>query len=204
MYESNNNTISNNDASNSWYSIYLRESGGNTIIHNNASNNLFYGICLEFSSNNNTITNNIASNNLDGIYLSGSSNNNTITNNSTTNNLNSFHLLDSINNTITNNNALNSSFGISLRRSSNNKIYLNNFTAKIYFNDSNNIWSSPEKINYIYKGGSFTNYMGNYWSDYTGSDGDDDGIGDIPCGTAFSINSDADNYPLMGPWENYF
>ena len=42
--------------------------------------------------------------------------------------------------------------------------------------------------------------MGNYWSDYKVTDADEDGIGDTP----YSIDSDKDRYPLMGPWENYF
>lgn len=42
--------------------------------------------------------------------------------------------------------------------------------------------------------------MGNYWSDYTGSDTDGDGIGDTPYG----IDSDSDSYPLMEPFECYF
>ena len=42
--------------------------------------------------------------------------------------------------------------------------------------------------------------MGNYWSDYTGEDTNKDGIGD----TLYSVDSDADYYPLMEPWENYF
>ena len=37
------------------------------------------------------------------------------------------------------------------------------------------------------------NYIGNYWSDYRGYDGDEDGIGDIPY---FALN---DKYPLMSP-----
>ena len=42
--------------------------------------------------------------------------------------------------------------------------------------------------------------MGNYWSDYSGNDTDDDGMGDTP----YRINSDKDNYPLMQSWQNYF
>jgi hypothetical protein len=42
--------------------------------------------------------------------------------------------------------------------------------------------------------------MGNYWSDYTGTDGNGDGLGDSP----YSIESNNDEHPLMVPWENYF
>ena len=46
---------------------------------------------------------------------------------------------------------------------------------------------------------SSTNYLGNYWDDYTSYDVDGDGIGDTP----YQIGSDVDNYPLMQPFENY-
>ncbi|MCD6203073.1 MAG: hypothetical protein J7I99_01770 [Methanophagales archaeon] len=51
-----------------------------------------------------------------------------------------------------------------------------------------------------YEGKTFKNYLGNYWSDYKGSDTNEDGIGDTP----YSIDSDKDKYPLMEHWENYF
>jgi hypothetical protein len=72
--------------------------------------------------------------------------------------------------------------------------------VNVFIFNSFTIWSSPEPITYTYNGKIFTNYLGNYWSDYTGSDADGDGIGDTP----YNINSDKDNYPLMEPFENYF
>jgi nitrous oxidase accessory protein NosD len=61
--------------------------------------------------------------------------------------------------------------------------------------------NSNEKITYTYNGTTHSNYLGNYWSDYTGSDTDNNGIGDTP----YQISDDEDDlFPLMEPWENYF
>ena len=55
---------------------------------------------------------------------------------------------------------------------------------------------------YTYDGNAYTNYLGNYWDDYEGTDAEGDGIGD----THYSIDSEkdeSDDYPLMKPFENY-
>jgi len=107
--------------------------------------------------------------------------------------------------TITGNDACNNIYdGIYTYRSSNNNIYLNNFinnTDNAYSCFSTNFWNSTEKITYTYNGSQYTNYLGNYWDDYTGNDTNDDGIGN----TSYVIpNENNDNYPLMQLWENYF
>jgi|GEM_PF-1261920 len=71
--------------------------------------------------------------------------------------------------------------------------------SAINLDPSTNLWNSAGKINYTHKGKTYTNYLGNYWTDYEGIDANGDGIGDTP----YSIDSDKDKYPLMEPWENY-
>jgi parallel beta-helix repeat protein len=126
-----------------------------------------------------------------------------ISNNNVKNNHFGIRLYASGNSIINDNNASNNYDGIYLSYSNNNMFYLNNFinnSDNVYSYKSANIFNSSSKINYTYHGNTYTNYTGNYWSDYKGSDVDDDGIGDIP----YSINLDNDSYPLMVPFENYF
>jgi len=138
----------------------------------------------------------LAIRNTDGILFAYTTNSR-IENVSISNTYYSIRLVCSFDNSIVNND-LSSTVGI--YSSSNNIIYLNNIRNVYSSYDSSNIWNSTEKITYTYNGKQYTNYLGNYWSDYTGSDADEDGISDTP----YSIDSDKDNYPLMERFENYF
>ena len=207
----NDSRIENINVSNSYFGIWLSTSSNNTITSNTITNNLD-GICLEYSSNN-TLTKNIAFNNTCGGILLHASSNNTLMNNIVSNNSDygiypySSSGGPSCNNIITNNTITNNDDGICYNNCCSNNIYLNNFihnnhNARPVSPDSTSIWSSLEKITYTYNGKTYTNYLGNYWDDYTFEENDTngDGIGDTP----YSINSNTDNYPLMQPWENYF
>jgi len=188
---SNNNTLSSNIASdNSNSGIVLTSScNNNTLSSNTAFNNTYYGISLD-SSSNNMFSSNTVSNNTYGISLSYSSNNtlssNTASNNSITGIL-LYYFSD--NNMLSGNTASNNDYGIWLDSSSNNILYHNNLVDNTNYNayDSNvnNQWDSG--------------FEGNYWSDYTGTDSNGDGIGDTP----YYISGDTgvqDRYPLMQPY----
>ncbi|RJS75024.1 PKD domain-containing protein, partial [Methanophagales archaeon] len=177
---SNNITVENLNLSYATVGVEFWNTSNGKIINNTASNNEI-GIWIDYSSNN-SIASNTVSNNYYGIVLHDESNNNIITNNTISSNIYD---------------------GIYLYYSSNNIIYLNNFinnTDNVYSYSSTNIWNSTSKITYTYNGSQYMNYLGNYWDDYTGTDTNNDGIGD----TAYSVDGDKDNYPLIEPWENYF
>ena len=212
FFSSGNNVIAGNNLSNNYGGFYLYpSSNNNTITCNTVTDNNGDGISIWCSSNNNTITGNTVINSSVGIGFVDSSNNNTVTgNNILSNAVIGIYLIDSSNNnTVTGNNISNNSIvGVYIGHSSNNKIYLNNFvnnTANIDSTNSTNIWNSTEEITYTYNSSTYTNCLGNHWDDYKvkypeAEEIDGTGIWN----KSYSINSDTDSYPLVGPFENYF
>ncbi len=103
---------------------------------------------------------------------------------------NSVGILLSANNIqVTKNNIYNNVQGLGMQSVENCLIYYNNF-----FNNTHNVYQQqfPTGAN-IWDNG----YAGNFWSNYTGTDTNGDGIGD----TSHLIDSNnVDNYPLMSPY----
>lgn len=123
-----------------------------------------------------------------GVYLAYS-NNTTLTGNIITNNWRGIYIGESSNNTFIGNAISNNiEYGTLLWYSSGNTFYHNNFidnTIQVYGDVSTNTWDDG------YPNG------GNFWSDYTGTDTNGDGIGDIP----YTIDADnQDRYPFINPW----
>jgi parallel beta-helix repeat protein len=204
------------EVSNYTGSIYLENSFYNSIVESNCVEIEFY------TSSNNTITKNMVTNSEGYDYSSGitfqSSDYNSITDNIITQNRYSgIELWKSSYNYLAFNQLTYNAEGINFQQSSNNTVYGNsiayNHNAGIYvqacgdnimfennFVDNDRQVMGWDSMN-IWDNGT----IGNYWSDYNGTDENNDGIGDLPY--SFIINShftvdniiNHDNFPLMNP-----
>jgi len=159
----------------------------NVIIKNCSSNGAIFGLYL-VNSYDCYISNSQFFNNVKGIYLFNATyvtmNNLFIHNNSYFGMEIAHHSMDNIifDSQIENN----GEYGIYIFQDSNdNKIWHNNFINNTAYDACSNEWG------YLYEYA-----LGNYWSDYTGNDGNNDGMGDVPY---IIEGGEADEHPLMNP-----
>ncbi|MFX1286022.1 MAG: nitrous oxide reductase family maturation protein NosD [Promethearchaeota archaeon] len=199
-----NNTITNNNET----GIHLSTSGYNFILNNTIVNNSEYGIRL-YDSDGNTLLSNTVSNNYEtGISLS-SSDFNTLSDNSVTNNTDGGINLYNSGSSALSRILLtkNSGYGINFEYSENSLIsnctitlnygygiLLDNYSQynRVLFNNlSGNLITGAQAAD-----NGLNNIFGfNYWSDWTSSDSDEDGILD----ESYMIDGSANNkdtYPL--------
>jgi parallel beta-helix repeat protein len=168
LYSSANNAISVNHVTNNTDGISLDYSSNNEVSQNTVVNNLETGIVLFNSSSNTIYANTITDNDFYGMLVSSTSNNNVV-----------------FANTIKNN----EDYGVDVYQSSSNHFFQDNFLT-----NGAQVLITPGYVNFwddIYLSN------GNYWSDYTGVDANQDGIGDTP----YRIDANnVDNYPTMTLW----
>ncbi|MDG6222821.1 MAG: right-handed parallel beta-helix repeat-containing protein [Candidatus Bathyarchaeota archaeon] len=195
-----NITVTDAEISNNYNGLFLAYTTNCTITKTVVINN-YYGVKLYQSTNNSIVENNIK-HNYWAIWLGNSTQNNITNNNIQENYKHGLLFFNASSNTITGNNIENNWIGAGFVNCSNNVVYNNNFIKNI---------DQQVKIEKTSKGyipildgmQIFDNGPqsgGNYWSDYNGTDKNNDGIGDTQY-LVSEYRNNTDKYPLMTPIE---
>ncbi len=188
LKDSFSNTVFGNERIN----LLFSNSSKNIVMENNLTDTFGYGFKLQSASNENSIFGNNITDSISGISFHGASNNNNIYENNIVGNADGLIFYNSYNNSIYDNViAFNSNSGIFFRGSSENKFFRNDIvenSGPVICWYGTNIWDNGS--------------VGNYWSDYNGTDNNLDGIGDEPhyiltLQFLTGEDYDTDNYPLM-------
>jgi nitrous oxidase accessory protein len=196
LKETNGGIIQDNILSTNTFGLSLWNASFNQVRRNRADHN-YYGILVTASSNYNNITDNLAEDNSRseivsgfgiGISLQENSSYNMLIRNTAKGNFNGLEISKGCKfNAVYDNNASDNKHGIRLNENRNNLIFGNNFfrnDINAYENTSLNIWNTT---------------IGNYYSDYTGKDGNNDGIGDQPYSLPGPESRSFDSRPLIRP-----
>ena len=198
IFNSNLIVISDNNMTENLGDAIRFSDSRNSIISNNNITGNRNGIGITggratslISSDNFTLSGNILKNNTDGILLGATSYCKIFGNNITENGKWGIALFDGSNNiTVYENYIVNNDVGINffdLPPSAN----FNKFYHNIFLENSPHV-SNILRLQQIWDNG----FEGNYWSDYSGTDNNGDGIGDAPY---VMDENNKDNYPLMNP-----
>jgi len=197
LYSSDWNKVSGNAVYNNTDSgIKTEFSYYNNITQNEAYNNTVRGFYHKDCDHSYFLNNVVQDNLVNGIQIQGSGNN-SISGNTVSNNANGIGIFTSAdNNNVTNNNITsNTGFGLALTRADYTKVTDNLIKDNlqglwIFYGlpnaHDNNIYNNTFIGNQIHAIDEVaTNFWnntdtGNYWDNYTGSDNNGDGIGDIP------------------------
>lgn len=201
-----NQLIGNYCNNNSGNGIDLDDSNLNTLANNTCSYTEYYpGISIS-NGQNNVITENTLSYNSHGIEISGSAQYNSITCNLIQNNYyDGIQLKGKFNQAVANT-CLNNAQGVYAFQGQENVLYRNKFSnntsaqVNAYYTriDAGDFWNSAIPFSYGYRNAIYTSKLGNYYSNYTGSDTNGDGIGENPYTTTPLPGSlqKQDLYPL--------
>jgi len=174
--------------------IEIWQSNKIVILNNHLENNSVAGLII-WGSSNVLVEKNIISRNLCGLEVKSSYSIMLAHNSVSSNKYFGLHIQTSQDATIYDNNISRHMYGLIVDISHDVYVYLNSFdndknalvkeSYKVFFYS---IW----KIEYNYKGKTFFGCLGNYWSNYTGIDTDDDGVSEADC-------CGCDSYPLVSP-----
>jgi parallel beta-helix repeat protein len=188
-----------------WIGV-VAQSVSDCVIANNTFGCISGGVILGPSSSDNLVLSNTVRGSSLGIAVNGDSSLAICTGNRVLNNtveLNTYRgilLSYATGNTIAGNKVVQNAVGIYVDSTyaGHNWIYLNNFTgntlnADCYYSGTVNYWNTSTQVTYMYMGNWYTGYLGNYWGNYSGTDGDGNGVGDTP----YLFRNGRDNYPLM-------
>ncbi len=177
--------------------VYLDVGNTNiTITGNTVLNNTYTGMYVSDSSQN-LISDNIIIGNYYGLYLttaSGACTENLIINNTIKDHwegiaLQGYPNLPITGNIFQNNVLSDNTIGISMHLSALNQIYHNDFV-----NNGQQVEAEESENVFDHLG------QGNYWSDYNGTDTNNNGVGDTP----YIIDAEnRDNFPLMGLFNSF-
>ncbi|MFX1304292.1 MAG: NosD domain-containing protein [Promethearchaeota archaeon] len=200
-FHSNNVTVVNTDSSFNIDGIYISNTN-NSYIRRNIVNNNDRAIYITGGCQNTNISENLVKNNKErGIHLKFFNNNNTFIDNRIINNFVGIHLQISSYNLISGNIIKNNTYGLEMDAGCDYSLIYENFFINNSVHASvgaiHNKWNSSE--------------IGNYWDDYTGTDLDGNGIGDIPYNISISpltqdylpiVDIDHPNITIIKPSNN--